>query len=333
MNEFYKLIMWQMAQVLGYEGRKELSDHAILLLVDFNSDLVHPVFIGKNMMLNGIHSSAWSQTTKNIITNAIAENYRSEVALFFSENASRRKYEKQRVYDSLNYVSILENGQKWTHCIQSLFMTTDSIGMITERFKSDESFGESTDGVFPETPIQPQSSTPHLMAFYLVIEVDAMRKSLESLRYLASHDQLTGLYNRHMMGELIKNEPSIVVILDIDKFKSINDRYGHDAGDEALCTLASRLEVIFWQRDADFVFRLGGDEFLVVLKNTSEPEAVGRIKQLCEPMTFISSSGKTISFTVSVGYAICESDFKSAMKKADEALYRVKENGRNGFGK
>ena len=82
MNEFYKLIMWQMAQVLGYEGRKELSDHAILLLVDFNSDLVHPVFIGKNMMLNGIHSSAWSQTTKNIITNAIAENYRSEVALF-----------------------------------------------------------------------------------------------------------------------------------------------------------------------------------------------------------------------------------------------------------
>ena len=96
MNEFYKLIMWQMAQVLGYEGRKELSDHAILLLVDFNSDLVHPVFIGKNMMLNGIHSSAWSQTTKNIITNAIAENYRSEVALFFSENASRRKYEKQR---------------------------------------------------------------------------------------------------------------------------------------------------------------------------------------------------------------------------------------------
>ena len=83
-------------------------------------------------------------------------------------------------------------------------MTTDSVGMITERFKSDESFGESTDGVFPETPIQPQSSTPHLMAFYLVIEVDAMRKSLESLRYLASHDQLTGLYNRHMMGELIK---------------------------------------------------------------------------------------------------------------------------------
>lgn len=130
MNEFYKLIMWQMAQVLGYEGRKELSDHAILLLVDFNSDLVHPVFIGKNMMLNDIHSSAWSQTTKNIITNAIAENYRSEVALFFSENASRRKYEKQRVYDSLNYVSILENGQKWTHCIQSLFMTTDSVGMI-----------------------------------------------------------------------------------------------------------------------------------------------------------------------------------------------------------
>ncbi len=333
MEEFYKMIMWQMAQVLGYEGRKELSDHAILLLVDFDADCVHPVAIGRNMMVDGVHSSSWSRTADNLVTHAVAQKYKNEVKLFFSANASRRKYEKQRVYDSMNYISLFANGQKWTHCIQSLFLSSDNVSTIVRRFRTQGDLAGSADLLFMEPPDLPPLDTPHLMAFYLVIEVDAMRKSLESLRYLASHDQLTGLYNRHMIEELVKNEPSVVIILDIDRFKSINDRYGHDTGDEALCTMASRLEVIFWRRDTDFVFRLGGDEFLVVLKDTSEEEAVRRIRQLCEPVSFASEDGKPISFTVSVGYSLCRNDFKAGMKRADEALYRVKENGRNGFGK
>ena len=333
MNEFMKMVMWQMAQVLGYEGRKELSDHAILLFVDFNEDIVHPVCIGKNMLLNNVHSETWSATAERLVSQVVVKDYKKEVQLFISESSSRRKYEKSRVYDSLNYVSILTNGQKWTHCIQSFFMTTDSIGMIVNRFRNDGFYSDSPDLIFPEPPLTPPSPTPHLMAFFLVIEVDTLRKSLESLRYLASHDQLTGLFNRHMMVELVKDEPSIVAILDIDTFKSINDYYGHDAGDEALCTLANRLEVVFWRHDTDLVFRLGGDEFLVVMKEISETDAVERIKQLCEPLMFTSSAGQMIRFTVSIGYAVCKGDFKAALKKADEALYKVKENGRNGYGK
>ena len=331
MNEFMKMILWQMAQVLGYEGMDNLYDHSILLLVDYDEDLVHPVCIGKTMLLTGVHSELWSKTAENLVACAIAEDYKTEVRLFFSEMAARRKYEKKRVYDSLNYVSILKTGQKWTHCIQSLFTSTDSIGMIANQLRRD--FVDFPDMLFPEISELPPSPTPHLMCFYLIVEADSMKKSLASLRYLASHDQLTGLYNRHMMVELVKNEPSIVVILDIDNFKGINDTYGHDVGDQALCTVAGKLEFIFWKRDLDYVFRLGGDEFLVVMKESSEEAAVERIKQLCEPVGFTSDAGKVIVMTVSAGYAICTDDFKAAMRKADEALYRVKENGRNGYGK
>ena len=184
-------------------------------------------------------------------------------------------------------------------------------------------------GIF--TPEGSSANREHLMSYFLVIEVDAIRKSMESLRYLARHDQLTGLYNRHMMAEIINDDPSIVIILDIDNFKSINDTYGHSAGDEALCTMAGRLEAVFWRRERDQIFRLGGDEFLVVMKGASEEEAVRCLRLICEPVVFTTSDDQLISYSVSAGYIPCNGDFKASMKAADDALYAAKKAGKSGF--
>ena len=356
MNEFMKLLVWQMAQILGYEGENELAEHSILLLVDYDIDAFHPVFVGKSLELGGMGPDmTWTEDVRILTTQVIAEEYRKEMGIFFSEQASRRKLEKGRVYDSINYVSKFSGGNKWTHCIQYLFESTESINEITERLRAELPFcnssrvllfdvvGAVNDGHCKRTGADPVSVNDavrrtHLMSFYLVIEVDAIRKSLESLRYLARHDQLTGLYNRHMMAEIVKDEPSTVIIIDIDKFKGINDKYGHNAGDEALCALANRLEVIFWHHNRDMIFRLGGDEFLVVMKDEDSLDASdagedveGYIEQLCEPMMITTSENQNIGITVSVGYARCVDNFKAALKKADLALYRVKENGRNGY--
>ena len=346
MNEFFKLLVWQMAQILGYEGQTDLAEHACLLLVDYDINTCHPVFIGKQFVSEAFDPALpWDGAVQYLLSDVISEEYRKESEIFFSEHAARRKFEKQRVNDSINYMSQLLNGKKWTHCIQSIFTSQRTIQYITAQFIRESSFLRSPGILFPDfDPSAPQPEnlfTPegsaenkeHLLSYFLVIEVDEIRKSIESLRFLARHDQLTGLYNRHMMAELVDDGPSVVIILDIDNFKEINDTYGHAVGDEALCNVAGRLEAIFWQRQKEFVFRLGGDEFLVVMKDASEEEAVKRLKQLCEPVDFISADKQAIHFTLSAGYTLCNGDFKGSMKSADMALYLAKNNGRNSFRK
>ena len=344
MNEFTKLLVWQMAQVLGYEEQIDLAEHAVLLLADYDSNTCHPIFIGKLFLSESFDPDMpWDLAVKHLASDVISEEYRKECALFFSENSARRKFEKGRTYDSINYVSQLTSGKKWTHCIQSLFSSDRSAQEIADSFAESASFLSSPGIYFPKgecsSPVLPELFTPegsaeskvHLMSYFLVIEIDAIRKSMESLQYLARHDQLTGLYNRHMMAEIVNDDPSVIIIMDIDNFKGINDTYGHEAGDEALCTLASRLEAIFWQPQRDLVFRLGGDEFLVVMKDASEKEAVDRLNMLCEPLCFTSDDDQIISFTVSAGYAFCDGDYKASMKAADDALYSVKTSGKGGF--
>lgn len=344
MNEFVKLLVWQMAQVLGYENQIDLAEHAVLLLVDYDSDLCHPVFIGKHFLSQTLDPGMpWHGAAKYLVSDVVSDEYKRECSLFFSEKAARRKFEKQRVYDSINYVSQLTEGKRWTHCMQSLFTSSRSIQELSSAFTEDAVFLQSPGIHFPPfdpaasrdagifTPAGSPSNREHLLSYFLIIEVDALRKSIESLRYLARHDQLTGLYNRHMMAEIVSDDPSIVIIMDIDNFKQINDTYGHTVGDEALCTMSGRLEAVFWRRDRDLIFRLGGDEFLVVMKGASEEEAVRCLRLICEPVVFTTGDDQVINFSVSAGYIPCTGDFKASMKAADDALYAAKKAGKSGF--
>jgi two-component system chemotaxis response regulator CheY len=158
----------------------------------------------------------------------------------------------------------------------------------------------------------------------------------ERLRHEATHDQLTGLWNRRMILDHLDRElsraareqtPLSVLIADLDHFKQVNDTHGHQAGDAVLIEAASRLPSVL--RTYDAMGRYGGEEFLIVLANCTLDMAMqianrGRLAVGQEP---VRAAGLDLSITVSVGVAWSETGDDTAgrlIQAADDALYRAK---------
>lgn len=150
------------------------------------------------------------------------------------------------------------------------------------------------------------------------------------LRELVDADPLTGLYNRRRLRKFIAEVESIggvLVFLDIDLFKSINDRWGHRVGDECLKRVAERLREVF--RAEDGLFRMGGDEFLVVAPGLEVAEAKSRIDRLHRVLSH-SGEGQP-ALMVSAGFSRFGENFsfEEALASADHAMYRDKEARRS----
>jgi len=164
----------------------------------------------------------------------------------------------------------------------------------------------------------------------------------QELERAANSDALTGLATRRYFTTVAKaeiarairfNHPLIVLMFDIDHFKLVNDRYGHLVGDVALTTIARLLEQSL--RPSDLIARHGGEEFVALLPETDGPAALitaERLRKLVEAAE-IETGGHSFRVTVSVGVArwqAPEPTIEAALARADQALYRVKESGRNG---
>ncbi len=159
------------------------------------------------------------------------------------------------------------------------------------------------------------------------------------LEKLLITDNLTQVFNRkyilenlstHMYSSKRYKHPISLMMLDIDRFKLINDNYGHLAGDEAIILLASILSSNI--RKTDLVGRYGGDEFILVLPNTNISGAIKKAEQLRKNVeSNIFKMAPKVNVTISIG--VCElsneTDPDSLINKADELLYQAKENGRN----
>lgn len=156
---------------------------------------------------------------------------------------------------------------------------------------------------------------------------------------LSITDQLTQLHNRlyleNSFNKEIKrskryNHPFSVIMIDIDHFKEVNDTYGHDVGDNVLITISNiLLENI---RETDILGRWGGEEFLIICPHTSVSEATvlaEKLRNSIEAYRFETVEKKTCSFGISV-FDLKDNDYKEVSKRADEALYIAKNNGRNG---
>lgn len=172
----------------------------------------------------------------------------------------------------------------------------------------------------------------------------------ERLEHLALHDDLTGLPNRRqLIGRLeaiasasrTSHKPFAVAVLDLDHFKKVNDRHGHQAGDEVLSEVAQRATGLLRGADAMLrvdetlgdIGRFGGEEFLVILPDTNLTGAglaAERLRREIADRPFETSDGK-VSCTASIGVAehIPGEPFNRTIARADEALYRAKEAGRN----
>ena len=165
----------------------------------------------------------------------------------------------------------------------------------------------------------------------------------QQLEYHATHDTLTGLVNRNLLNDRIdqailqarQSERLVgVMLLDLDRFKLINDGFGHVPADNLLKAVANRLKACV--RDTDTVARLGGDEFVVVLGAIDDANGIASVaaKIMRNLMLPLAVEGKDVFVTASIGIAMFPRDGEhgeNLLRNADVAMYRVKEHGRNNY--
>ena len=192
-------------------------------------------------------------------------------------------------------------------------------------------------------PFDPIELRARLRAGARVVELqDSLIQAREALRDQAMHDPLTQLLNRRATTDFLISElsratrdlkPLTVMMVDIDHFKAVNDRFGHPAGDGVLCEVSRRLRASL--RAYDIVGRFGGEEFLVVAPGCDMSPGLMRAERLREVVCSqpVTLKDLAIDVTVSVGVATSPEpkpqDLETLLAAADKALYRAKERGRN----
>jgi diguanylate cyclase (GGDEF)-like protein len=175
----------------------------------------------------------------------------------------------------------------------------------------------------------------------LLLALTKERLELEQ-RNIALVDPLTGLMNRRaFMAQVERNavrrglgpEPTAILVLDLDHFKSINDEYGHEIGDRVLASFAAVAAANV--RPSDMLYRLGGEEFCIVLPHSNVHVALStseRVRKAFASHTYVSAGGIAIAATVSIGIATADHagfDLDVLLAAADAALYEAKSRGRN----
>jgi two-component system cell cycle response regulator len=203
-------------------------------------------------------------------------------------------------------------------------------GIVSMNFSKDEWEKHKNDIAYIESYLNEAAS---------IVEA---KYTLSLMKNSALTDQMTGLYNRRYLEEILDKiaastmrEESLlgVLMVDVDFFKKVNDSYGHDAGDEVLKELAKTM--VNSVRESDFVVRFGGEEFIIILQNIKDEEGIVKVAEKIRESfanTKITVNGKTLTKTISVGVSIFPkhtTKIWEAIKYADLALYEAKRSGRN----
>lgn len=221
-----------------------------------------------------------------------------------------------------------ERGHQAPHACMPIMALGEIIGLIYLRWT-------------PETEVTPDRALLESAAEQVGLAIGNVCLR-EELRRQALRDSLTGLFNRRHFEEILRRRLTAhqrdqrgfsLLMIDIDHFKSINDQCGHEAGDQVLRAVAGALQKS--SRSDDAVFRLGGEEFVVLL---DDPEGLGsnataeRIRELIERLPISFQGVRLPSVTVSIGAAHLPTDANDAdslIRRADQAMYDAKRTGRN----
>ncbi|MBQ9646753.1 MAG: GGDEF domain-containing protein [Oscillospiraceae bacterium] len=183
-------------------------------------------------------------------------------------------------------------------------------------------------------PMRGSFELRYLAKAYNVMFEENLRRN-EELRFKVEHDALTGLYNRGAYEKLLHAhlEQGGVALLwiDVDKFKGVNDVYGHDVGDKILQKVARLLAHGF--RATDYACRTGGDEFAVIMTDITpgqQSAILNRIRAVQDGLLDTSDGLPETTLSIGVAFSAQQREGDDLFKMADKALYRVKEAGRNG---
>lgn len=177
----------------------------------------------------------------------------------------------------------------------------------------------------------------------MVRDITERKRTEQQINYMATHDTLTGLPNRLMFSQLLNHairsaqrhkRQLAVLFIDLDRFKSINDSLGHDAGDRMLREMARRFKRTL--RAEDVVGRLGGDEFIILIEEVDDLSQISNVahKILASTIQPLSLQGEDCRVTASIGISIYPgngTDEQTLIKNADMAMYFAKEEGRNNY--
>jgi len=245
------------------------------------------------------------------------------------------------MFRETQHLSLL--GRSLTSLIRRAQTETDALRMMINPESETEEVAIRLDGsAFDVSVYRISLKYQGQPAIQMVARDISIRKKLEyQLSFQATHDPLTGISNRSALLDRMSDAityarrnslPVWVAFIDLDRFKFINDHYGHRAGDQILTGISSRLRSIL--RSNDILGRYGGDEFIVVLRGGPEfemsPETLERIMQaVAEP---IKIDGHSLFVNCSVGVSVFPQDGDSPQKlleMADAAMYRAKQSGRN----
>ena len=239
------------------------------------------------------------------------------------EEAYRRCLLFAIIYALSSFIITIYFGQRMTRPIHALKQLTQSIA-----------HGEYQTELVVNTPVSEIND--------LAITIEFMRTELveqsDSMEHLALHDHLTGLPNRMLLQDRVAQtikcrlrgtDPFVLKVIDLDKFKDINDSLGHFAGDRVLKEIATRLTVVL--RKGDTAARLGGDEFAIFLpETTSDSAMLVSQKLLIELGQPIDCDGHWVSISASVGLACYPQhgqNYEQLLKAADVAMYEAKRTG------
>lgn len=212
---------------------------------------------------------------------------------------------------------------------------------ITEQKNTEAKILETKEAL--ESEVKQRTRLLALTVRQLKKEIARREKIAAELEFMANHDALTGLPSlrlckdrlEHSLAESRRNkQKSAVMFIDLDGFKEVNDRHGHEYGDAVLKVVADRIKLDI--RETDTVARIGGDEFVVILSSVPDLEIVERIApQLIDQISqSIRIEKQEVVVSASVGIAIYPEDGNSAdelIRQADRAMYLIKESGKNNY--
>jgi diguanylate cyclase (GGDEF)-like protein/PAS domain S-box-containing protein len=182
-----------------------------------------------------------------------------------------------------------------------------------------------------------------LCASLIVRDVTERKRAEEHIEFLAYHDELTGIPNRAWFQRAVEHAFATneryglncaLMMVDLDRFKNINDTIGHEAGDQLLKQVAARLHSCL--RESDIIARLGGDEFVILMQDASSLEAVNavadKILEATSRPLFIEDQEFLITASIGIStYPHDGTDLQSLLRNSDVAMYRAKEAGKNGY--
>lgn len=276
----------------------------------------------------------------SILENASMERERQNAALLNWENAFIFSVATGTPLAAIQDLGDSDFALWFNHKGKSNFSNTQRIQAISETITETDDYIHR----HSHSTLQQQDYAPLLKAVRSKIyKINTLLSSLfdEVQKLESGKDTLTLLLNRRFLPTILRHEISLamhsniplsIVMIDIDDFKTLNDTHGHTAGDDILIKISEALYES--TRSSDYVFRYGGEEFLIVLIETPKEEAftiIERLRKKIQEQPIYIQKHEAVTVTISAGIAVYNGhpDYECLIKAADDALYQAKNNGKN----